>query len=139
MARLYHPFWAWEDIGMWRDLSDEEGRVFLTVAIEFTGNAIRYGKAMLRVLDEMPIACEHNLTEPAMNRQAWIGHAACYLETGCPEYITREAWGKLSQQQRDDANEQADKAIARWEQTHARKARHVHPQLDFERIPGWLA
>jgi hypothetical protein len=124
---------------MWRDLSESEQRRFLPMAVEFTGNAPRYGAAMLRVIDEMPRACEHNLTEPSMNRQAWIGHAACYLAIDCPEYITREAWGKLSDRQRDEANAQADRAILQWEQRYAQEARSLHPQLDFEGIPGWLA
>lgn len=138
-TRLYRPFWTWEDIGMWRDVSEQEQRDYLPRAIDFTGDAQRYGAAMLQVLEAMPIACEHNLTEPAMNRQAWIGHAACFLATGIPEYITREAWGQLTQQQRDEANAQADRAIRQWEQAHAQKARSLHPQLDFERLPGWAA
>jgi len=137
--RIYHPFWTWEDIGMWRDVSESEQRRYLSLAIDFTGDACRYGAAMLNVLHAMPLACEHNLTEPAMNRQAWIGHAACFLAIDCPEYITREAWGHLTQRQRDDANTQADCAIAEWERKHAKEARKVHPQLDFEGISGWLA
>ena len=137
--RVYHPYWTWEDIGMWRDVSESEKRKFLPVAIQFTGNARLYGDAMLRVIDEMPIACEHNLTELAMNRQAWIGHAACFLAIDCPEYITREAWGALSQQQRDEANERAAYAIQEWGQRYAQAYRSIHPQMDFERLPGWIA
>lgn len=96
MKRIWHPFWLWEDIGMWRDVSKSDRDAYLSTAFEFTGDARRYGDAMLRVLEEFPIACEHNLSESAMNRQAWIGHAACFLETGCPEYVTREATMKVA-------------------------------------------
>jgi hypothetical protein len=139
MRRVHHPFWLWEDLRMWRDVSEADQRRLLVVAVEFTGNAPLYGQWMLRVLDAMPIACEHNLTEPSLNRQAWIGHAACFLATECPEYVTREAWGKLTQRQRDEANAQADRAIHRWEVKHAQEDRRLHPQLDFEGIPGWAA
>jgi ATP/maltotriose-dependent transcriptional regulator MalT len=135
MSRVWHPFWTWEDIGMWRDVSAAEQRDMLRRAVEFTGNADKYGAAMLRVLDEFPIACEHNMTEQAMNHQAWVGHAAAYLACGFPEYVTREAWGLLTQQQRDEANAMADRAIHEWHERHAKEARRVHPQMDLAGLP----
>jgi len=70
------------------------------------------------VVKEWPNACEQNLTNTNINRRAWVGHAACCLAFGCPEYITREAWGFLSDKQRDDANKQADYAIMIWEENY---------------------
>lgn len=61
-----------------------------------------------------PLACEHNLTEPAMNRLAWIGHAACCMAIGCPEETTRQAWGLLNDEQRVLANQEAEKALNEW-------------------------
>lgn len=74
---------------------------------------------MLRVLPAWPISCEHNLTDLAQNRRAWIGHAACCLELACSEDVTREAWGHLTQGQRDAANAKASEAIATWESARA--------------------
>lgn len=127
--RRYHPFWSWEDVGMWRDVTAAEKRELLSVAIEFTGDHVRYGAAMLRVVEEFPIACEHNLTELSMNRQAWIGHAAAYLAHKLPEYVTREAWGLLTQQQRVLADAEAAKAIREWERRATSPDRSIHPQL----------
>jgi hypothetical protein len=77
---------------------------------------------MQRVIREWPKACEHNLTAVAMNRQAWIGHAATAMALdGCPETITRQAWGRLTQEQQDAANEQAQKAIDQWINWHEAK------------------
>ena len=137
--RIWYPFWEWEDIGMWRDVSAEEQRRLLKVAVEFTGNAEAYGKAMLRVLEEFPIACEHNLTSQATNHQAWIGHAASYLAHELPEYVTRLAWGMLTQQQRDEANAMADRAINEWNERRAQEADAVRQQMGFAGIPGWDA
>ena len=135
MRRIYHPFWTWEDIGMWRDVSAKDCRAMLEPAIRFTGDARAYGAAMLRVLDECPLACEHNLTERSMNQQAWIGHAAAYLAHGFPEYLTREAWGLLTQQQRDEANAMADRAINEWKQRTASEDRRLHPQMEITGVP----
>lgn len=99
---------------MWNVCKYDEKR-FLNKAIEFTGNDLLYGKAMLRVIIEWPLTCLHNLSNLGINRKAFIGHAACSLEFDCPENITRMAWGYLTDEQRLKANQRADEAISQWE------------------------
>lgn len=117
MKQLYHQYHLWEDYisGVWRSVTKEEEERFLKECIAFTGNYGLYGMAMVRVIYEWPITCEHHLTNLGMNRKAWIGHAACQIEFGCPEYITRMAWGSLTKQQQIDANNVADLTIKLWE------------------------
>jgi len=116
--RIYHHYTDWEetDSRMWRSVKEKES--YLKVAIDFTGDAKLYGEHMQNVIREWKISCEHNLSNQTQNRKAWIGHAACALAFGCPESIVREAWGYLSQQQQDDANDVADIAIKLWEERH---------------------
>lgn len=120
MKRIYHPYWLWEDYknGMWRKETKENENTLLYKAIDFTGNDIEYGDYMLKVLNEWPYVCEHNLSNISINRQAWIGHAACCLAINCPEYITRKAWGYLTEKQQYNANKKADYAIMIWEEKH---------------------
>jgi hypothetical protein len=103
---------------MWRKLRATEEDYYLQESIKFTRNHKLYGEWMLKVLDQWPKTCDHNLSDPSQNRRAFIGHAACCLAIRCPEYITRSAWGSLTQEQQRLANEQADIAIEKWEQTH---------------------
>lgn len=114
MTRIWHNYKKWEDIEMWRKVSQQEETMYLQQAIEFTGNAVLYGSWMRKVIDTWPIACEHNLTNSGMNKRAWLGHAAVHMAIGCPEYITRMAWGRLTDQQRDEANQQATDNINLW-------------------------
>lgn len=116
MKRIWHPYTVWEDFlqGMWRIVPKCEETLWLDVAVWFTGDNDLYGQWMLKVINELPLACEHNLTNDAMNRWAWIGHAACCLATGCPEYITRRAWGLLDETQRTLANARAAIALQIW-------------------------
>jgi hypothetical protein len=100
---------------MWRKVRKSEEDSYLAKAIEFTGDHALYGRWMRKVIPAWPIACEHNLTDLSQNRRAWIGHAATQLAIDCPEYVTRMAWGHLTEQQRRDANRQADLAIELWE------------------------
>lgn len=124
--RVYHPFHAWEEIrhGMWSDVDDR--RCHLDKAIAFTGDAKLYGSYMMRVISEWPISCENALTDSALNQRAWVGHAACAMAIGCPEDITREAWGRLTDEQRLLANKEADRAIRKWRYDYSKdKGLHI--------------
>lgn len=121
IERVYHPYWEWEEIdhNMWGSVSDR--KLYLKRAIEFTGDHRKYGRFMMRVVNEWPKSCNHNLSNTTQNRKAWVGHAACALAIGCPEDIVREAWGYLTQEQQDLANNEADIAIKHWESEQCQK------------------
>ena len=120
LERVYHPISKWEEIshGMWSDVEDKT--VILKRARAFTGNHKIYGSYMIRVIVEWPISCENALTDSSLNQRAWIGHAACALAIGCPEDITREAWGHLTDEQRLLANNEADRALRCWRYAYAK-------------------
>lgn len=105
---------------MWRKVAKNEEESLFPLAVEFTGDAERYGEWMRKVIEEWPVACEHNLTDLSLNRKAWVGHAATQMAINCPEYITRAAWANLSERQRIDANRQAQHAIDLWEAAYER-------------------
>lgn len=117
---------------MWSIVGKEREEQILPHAIEFTGNAELYGAAMLRVVNEWPISCEHNLTNPSINRKAWIGHAACCLQHGWPEYVVRAAWKHLTPQQQAKANKAAQKAISVWIEQNRQKKLHGKGQIRLE-------
>ena len=129
LKRIYHHYRNWEEVsaGMWEKLPLDQEKVFLAKAIEFTGNAELYGSYMIKIVDQWPISCEQNLSNTSMNRLAWIGHAACCLAIGCPEYLTRKAWSFLSRKQQDDANDRAREAVDLW----VRQFRSYGDQLVF--------
>ena len=115
LKRIWLPIDCWEEIrfNMWGDVSNR--RFFLQKAVIFTGNHRLYGRYMQRVTLEWPNSCINALTDHNLNRKAWIGHAACALALRCPEDITRQAWGLLTDEQRILANRQASRAIQSWE------------------------
>jgi hypothetical protein len=135
MIRIWHPYTEWEDYkhGMWATFTGQNKKQFLDKAVLFTGDAVLYGSWMIEVVKHWRIGCEHNLTDVSINRRAWVGHAACCLAIGCPENITREAWGQLTDKQRNEANAMADKAIIYWEENESKNTQ-LHLDLGKARI-----
>lgn len=118
MKRVWVPIDRWEELSfnMWGDVKDR--RRHLERAVIFTGNHRLYGRYMMRVVEEWPNSCLNAMTDGNLNRKAWVGHAACALALRCPEDITRQAWGLLTDGQRILANRQAGRAIQAWEVRH---------------------
>lgn len=118
--RVYHPIWLWEEVeaNMWGEVKNKS--IALRRAIAFTGDHKLYGRFMMRVVNEWKYSCENALTDYSLNRKAWVGHAACALAKGIPEDITRQAWGKLTDEQRLLANKEAERAIQHWEHNYAK-------------------
>lgn len=118
--RVWHPYYLWEEFqyGMWNEASDKKKQ--LAIAVKFTGDHKEYGKYMNRVINEWPISCENALTDYALNRRAWLGHAACALYARLPEHIVREAWGHLTDEQQLLANREASHYISVWERNYAK-------------------
>lgn len=128
LKRVYHHHGEWEEIpaGMWGEVEDR--KAWIAKAIAFTGNHKLYGSFMMKVITHWPISCENALTDSSLNQKAWIGHAACALAIGCPEDITREAWGQLTDEQRLLANKEADRAIRMWRYAYG-KDRNLLPDM----------
>jgi hypothetical protein len=97
---------------MWGDTDCRQR--YLDMAIDFTSDHELYGHYMMRVVREWPISCENALTDPHMNHKAWVGHAACALAMRCPEDIVRQAWAKITDEQKHLANQEAKRAIEFW-------------------------
>lgn len=115
LFEIWHPYWLWEelDFNMWGSVDSRNE--WLQKAIDFTGDHKLYGSWMVKVADNWKYSCEHHLTKMYINRKAWIGHAAAALAIQCPEDIVREAWGFLTKEQQDLANQEAQNAIEYWE------------------------
>jgi len=134
--RVYHHYLDWEEINfnMWGIV--ENKKLWLKRAINFTSDHLKYGRFMMRVVNEWKNSCENSLTDNSLNQRAWVGHAACALAIGCPESITREAWGHLTYEQQLLANSQVDRAIMCWKINYA-KSRGLLENMDESLLFEW--
>jgi len=113
-TRIYHPISKWEEIGAGMWSKSENRKADLKKAIEFTGNHRLYGKYMMQVVREWVFSCENSLTNIDINHKAFIGHCAAAKALGLPEDLVRQAWGVLTDEQRQKADMAAERAIRWW-------------------------
>lgn len=115
IEQYYSPFTNWEDYqnGMYETtIPDIDNSI--TNAIKLLTDHDEFYIACDCVINEWKISSAVNLTNINYNMRAWLGQAACCFKYGIPEMFTKKAWGMLTDKQRDDANNIADKIIAQY-------------------------
>jgi hypothetical protein len=118
LFEVWVPYWEWEEVSanMWGKAKNK--KQLLNYAIQFTGNHELYGEWMMKVVNLWPVSCKHHLSKPG-DKRSWVGHAACAMAFNCPEEIVRLAWGNLTIEQQEKANEKAQQAINFWRNKNA--------------------
>lgn len=127
MRQIFHPYTLWEclDAGMYKNVPASKQQYLIEKAKMILSDPDYCFEAMRKVVHSWPKSCEHNLTNRDQNRRAWLGQAACCIESGVPEHLTKIAWGAMNDLQRLQANETADQVIHLWEIQHLHYAEKV--------------
>lgn len=120
--RVYHHYRDMEEFHsvMWKQIPVENRDEAIRQSAKLMIDADAFEKACVRAVNEWPNSAEANLTASVINHQAWIGHAACCINHGASEDLTRLAWRTLNQDQQDAANKAADRAIEFWGERYAK-------------------
>lgn len=123
IEQVFHHCLTWEDYrhGMFREVIRKGDAEIQQAAQTLLSSTDKLREAMIRVINEWPIASEENLSNVDQNRRAWLGWAACSLGCDAPDILTRRAWGCLLLAQQNAANAVADEVIAIWEHRYERK------------------
>lgn len=139
MRRVWHPFTAWECIaaGMYlggppSGRSADECRAAYR---DFLGDCQGFRRAMERVAREWPVACEHFLTNPNINRIAWLGQSAMCISTGISS-IFRGGFMLLTPRQQYLANLEAQRFLNEWTQRYRRTNQRLREDVEGQRIRG---
>lgn len=127
IKRIYHHYLNCEEYksNMWLVLPKIEREQAILESAELMIDSERFEAACFRVIGSWPNSCEANLSATVINHQAWIGHAACALNHGSSEDLTRTAWRTLSVDQQSAANNAADQAINHWKAKYLEGAKNA--------------
>lgn len=119
MQRIYHRYELWEDWknGFYWNDSGLNKQQLKEKAIEFFCSKKLVRKYMSLVIEKWPYSTQHNLSNEAMNRVAWLGQSACCFYCKCPSTITMEIWREVPEECRNEADRIALEIIKKYEQT----------------------
>ena len=117
MKRIYHPWWKWEcypagfyettaPYGLTTDEARDMYRLFLSDLNWFEAG-------LIRVLSTWKHSCEHFLSNPSINRIAWLGQSSMHVSTGVP-CVFCGGFRLLTDEQQAAANALADKYLTLW-------------------------
>ena len=123
MKRVYYSFDKWEDFknGMFKTkCSMDENKIINNCKKLLKGDLFLWA-SMNHVSENWRYSAEMNLSNRNRNRQAWLGQSACCFAHNAPDYLTKEAWNLLSDNERKQANAIADGVIKQWEQIYIGK------------------
>lgn len=117
MKRAYYPFWEWEDYqnGMYSDNLKSHSNTEINLAVALLSDPVEFERIALELTQAWPICTRQNLTNTSCNRKAWIGQAAVNYKHDIQESTTRLAWKMLTADQRNNANNVANKIIEDYE------------------------
>lgn len=114
--RIYHTYDKWEcvDYGFFKskpdNMSKEEGELKYK---EFLSNTELFDEVLEKLIPEWKYTCEHNLSNPDMNRIAWLGQAAVAYHLQIPSSC-RAGFNLLTEQQQLEANIIAFNHLNKW-------------------------
>lgn len=115
MIQYFYPYWEWEDykngffdIGT---ITDEK----LNKSIKLLSDQEYFLDVMHQMQIDWPKCFKQNLSNTGINRRAWLGQAACCYEFNNEFNVTIEAWYKLNEFNKLEANKTANKIIALFE------------------------
>lgn len=112
MKRLFKKYTEWEDYknGMY-EMYKTEDEDLIRKAVYLLTNSVLFLEACKSVVKDWKITTSVHLTNNTINKKAWIGQASCNYLYKVPELLTRVAWGKLTKDQQENANNIAQTVI----------------------------
>jgi hypothetical protein len=119
MNPIYHKYTEWEDFqnGMYSsdNVSAPQHYEFVNQSKELLRDQDKFFKVAIQVVTNWVKSTQENLTKKGTNKKAWIGQASCSLNHKATEKATKEAWGELTEIERELANSIAEKVIKIYE------------------------
>ena len=117
ISRIFHRYELWEcyKSGLYENNSGLSKEQCIQKVVELFSDSNNTKAFMQKVIDEWQFSCEHNLTNLALNRVAWLGQAACCLYAKIPYAITMESWSFVDKEYQEQANKIAESIISVYE------------------------
>lgn len=122
MNRIYFPYWEWECFKNGVYDSPIKDKDYECIVNSFFNDKEKTNDFMGRVIEEWVISCEHFLSNPNINKIAWLGQSSLCLYEKVPNLTTMKYWSSLPLGVQERSNEIASNNIKTWEE----KTRYIN-------------
>lgn len=122
IKQIFHHYSLWEDYkkGFYGyDFEDYDYK--FNSSIELLGDDKHFKEVALDMIEHWEFSCEHNLTDPSINKVAYIGQASCCFNHGSPSELTKKAWWEIPEDKRNKADKVAKEVLLIWREEHLKK------------------
>jgi hypothetical protein len=133
--RIFHTYDKWEcyKAGFYESkLKDHTNEECENIYIKVLSDKELFTKGLEKVTSEWKFSCEHYLTNQSMNRIAWLGQASVCALFGVPSSYS-DAWFKITEEKRDEANKLALLYLNKWLIKNNRKTIDLNTALSLGR------
>jgi hypothetical protein len=129
MKPFYEKYTEWECYknGMYNCENLENEDDLIEQSASLLKDNLKFKNVANKVVSSWVISAMVHLTNPNINRKAWIGQASCFYNHKCPEIVTRKAWASLTIIERAKANAVAESVINNY----LKKLERSNNQLHF--------
>jgi hypothetical protein len=133
--RVFHTYDKWECHKAGFYASVREGMTSKECLLAYKAilaDQAKFADALDKIIVEWKHSCEHYLTNPSMNRIAWLGQAAVCYATGVPSKFSA-GWNELDESEQAAANDTALKYLNKWLASTGRAEVEMHEALSIGR------
>lgn len=114
--RIHHPWHLWEDYkhNFYGGVLEYKKDGVLETYASLLRDLNQFEEAMKIIISEWKFSCEHNLTNDAMNRIAWLGQASAALVHNIPHNVGMGGYNLLTIEEQQAADNLAGKYLNLW-------------------------
>lgn len=116
MTRIFHPYDKWECFrhNFYGGIMDYQRDDTLELYASLLKDLPKFEAALQVIIRDWKHSCEHNLSNEAMNRVAWLGQASCALVYQVPHNVSMGGYNLLSSNEQKLADAMAQKYLDLW-------------------------
>lgn len=118
MKQFFIHYERWEDYNAGMYTTRRPNNQHVIFSYNLLRDSEKFYVAGKNMITDWPISTKVNLTNPSINKKAWIGQASCFYIHGSTEEETILAWWMMREEERTNANNVALNIIEEWKNTY---------------------
>ena len=119
IKQVFIEYWLWEDYNSgFYNLNCFDEKEKINRSIKYMKDHSKFKEGMKKAVFNWGNSMLNNLTNPSMNKTAYIGQCANCIDNKTPSYITKKAWKELTLDEMKINNLNALDVFDKWKKVY---------------------